>query len=438
MEYDVALQAKASDRRPFGVGRRKASAATLAATLCCLSLDGCAAGRTAVKIAASHTQVTPTTLAVTTTSKATQSRRQGRVSWGPSAGLTDVSCWGQTCVAGGSSTAMRTGDPVAARALYSTDAGAVWQIATLPSDLTDLDAADCVSVTRCLAIGQVSGGSTQQTRFVTTSNGGASWDEGPLPILGRAGGYSMACGSTSWCAVVAFTYSPPPRSEVLVTQDAGGSWTAAKLPLAALSVSCSADGSCLASALGSESVMASVDFGRSWRVVWVAPPSLKLEVLGTVSCQSSSSCLLSAGAYVGVPYSQGVILYTRDGGLHSELAAGAPAESAAAMPGSSTCAGTEHCLATANLVPDRSGTDVFVSADGGERWSEVGSAGRPSNLDQRVNPVDAVVSCASATTCVAVAGNFPPNGVFIARTVDSGYRWRAVSLPPCALGRCQG
>jgi hypothetical protein len=160
MEYDVALQAKASDRRPFGVGRRKASAATLAATLCCLSLDGCAAGRTAVKIAASHTQVTPTTLAVTTTSKATQSRRQGRVSWGPSAGLTDVSCWGQTCVAGGSSTAMRTGDPVAARALYSTDAGAVWQIATLPSDLTDLDAADCVSVTRCLAIGQVSGGST--------------------------------------------------------------------------------------------------------------------------------------------------------------------------------------------------------------------------------------------------------------------------------------
>jgi len=410
----------------------------LAGALCCLSLAGCGPGRAAVKIAPSHTPVTPTTLAVTTTSKATQSGHQGSASWGPSAELTDVSCWGQTCVAVGSSTAMRTGDPVAARALYTTDAGAVWQIATLPSDLIDLDAVDCVSVTRCFAIGQVSGGSTQQTRFVTTNNGGASWDEGPLPFLGRAGGYSMACGSTSWCTVVALTYSPPPRSEVLVTRDAGSSWTAAKVPLAAASVACSADGSCLAPALSTESVMASADFGRSWRVVWVAPPSLKLEELGTVSCQSSSWCLLSAGAYVGVPYSHGVILYTRDGGLDWKLAAEAPAESAASMPSSISCAGTEHCLATANLVPTRSGTDVFVTADGGVRWAEVGSAGRPSNLDQGVNPVDAVVACASETTCVAVAGNFPPNGVFIARTVESGYTWRAVPLPPCAIGRCHG
>jgi hypothetical protein len=48
------------------------------------------------------------------------------------------------------------------------------------------------------------------------------------------------------------------------------------------------------------------------------------------------------------------------------------------------------------------------------------------------------VACSSVGSCIDVGDNSAfPSGIFVGRTVDQGSDWRAVILPPCALGRCR-
>jgi hypothetical protein len=350
--------------------------------------------------------------------------------WKAPAQFNSVSCSGSTCVAVGESSMNAVG---IAKALYSTDGGTHWEISGLPKGLTALDAVECNSPRDCVAIGGMVGRTWPPANVaLVTDDAGREWLRVALPAPKQGSLGSLSCGGAEWCVAVGTA-----GRKALVSRNGGVSWSLSLMPEGATGISCVANGFCLAAGFGSPEVMASTDFGTSWHVVWHAPRTGRdrgVADLGTVDCENSSDCVLSA--VTQAPYGFGEMLYTRDGGLRWAFAKGAGGPgggNSGSGVDSIDCQNIDSCVAIAGYVPNMTGTIVLTSADGGARWRELPDRTLNGLTDGDGVPLSGGVAC-SASVCIDV-GHW--SGVWIARTTDGGQVWRAVTLPACATGRCR-
>jgi hypothetical protein len=156
--------------------------------------------------------------------------------------------------------------------------GTTWTAATPSPDASSLNAVSCVSDAYCMALGQTN------SSIITTVFNGSAW--GPPSTLDDASVVnpeSVSCSSTSFCAAVGVGTGNQPDS-VAYTYS-GGAWSSASVlgySIQLVSVSCPADGSCLA--IGSGEAYQYQGNG------WSNGSSTGLD-FGSVACSSSGNCL---------------------------------------------------------------------------------------------------------------------------------------------------
>jgi RNA polymerase sigma factor (sigma-70 family) len=170
-------------------------------------------------------------------------------------------------------------------------------------------------------------------------------------LTGVTGLYGVSCPTTSTCFAVGATAT---SGVVLVSHDAGRSWSAVLVPGTSwvAAVSCSAASACvLVGSNGSVSVAVTSVDGRSWTVhsipTDVAPVS-------TVACPTPDDCIVAA---------------TKNGAASSPVAVshdgGHTWSEARPVPGLAQrlfCSDAQHCWAV--------GGSVWFSADFGRSWTE--------------------------------------------------------------------
>lgn len=193
---------------------------------------------------------------------------------GPGANLSGISCVSATfCLAVGGTSAF----------VFN---GTTWT-ATPPSpDASALYSVSCVLDTFCMALG------VTNSSVVTTVFNGSTWD--PPTILDDGtvvNPEAVSCSSTSFCAAVGVGTGNQ-HDSVAYTYN-GGTWSSASVlgySIQLVSVSCPADGSCLAIGSGE----AYQYQGGGWR----NGVSTGLD-FGSVACSSSRNCLAVGNATSG-------------------------------------------------------------------------------------------------------------------------------------------
>lgn len=274
------------------------------------------------------------------------------------------------------------------------DGGTTWQQANLPADVTQASGQfgpiDCISEDTCLTL--VSNTSWNY-EIVETTDGGQSWTTlpGPAPLsteFGVVGGVS--CTSSTSCVLIgSYAVGTPEvgQWDAEVTTNGGLSWMQAPMPASAGgSVQCFADGRCITPGAYS------TDGGVTW-----SRGSLPSGIHGvwSMSCGDNADCVADAMSF--------------------------PASEQAPT----TCAAS-HCLSAV--------TEVIVTTDGGQSWTQVSASGFVSNALPSM-------SCVTATTCWAAGSILQfPGGVLtiggpqgkqqpvLESTDNQGQTWRAAEL----------
>jgi hypothetical protein len=219
----------------------------------------------------------------------------------------------------------------------TTDAGHSWTTSPGPSRLTSASGVtelSCTTAASCVAIASDPAGQTGAAAYATR-NAGTTWTESHLPqdFVPSA----LQCTSSSSCVTVGFR-QPPVGSETsttgvaLFTSDAGATWTASSLPptAAALTRLACVGSDCIASFLAkpdsananlhpASTVLVSADAGASWTPTVSAPGAF----VSGLSCPAGSQCWASgigilppspSGQPAPVLNSGGIISSTTDGG----------------------------------------------------------------------------------------------------------------------------
>jgi hypothetical protein len=307
-------------------------------------------------------------------------------------GLNGVSCPSASfCVAVGSYS--DTSDRIDAMLLVRS--GGSWTAAEAPApiDATDptLSAVSCPSASFCTAVGFYEGSGGQDPLLLTWS--GRSWTaaKGPLPADSvspeYAGLNAVSCPSASFCTAVGYYEGSGGQDPLLMTWS-GGSWTAAKGPLPADSAS---------------------------------PASAGLDA---VSCPSASFCV-AGGNYTGGDTAS--LMLTRFDGT---WAATQPFTGHQGVLTGVSCPSASFCTAVGDyLVP----TTTWAYQPEVLTWS--GSAWAPATGPIPSGAVDVTwgsVSCPSSSYCAATGlVNYDPSSYEwqdLVRTWSGG-SWTETSFP---------
>ena len=256
---------------------------------------------------------------------------------------------------------------------------------------------------------------------------GHTWSVSTLPA-GVATTTAVSCVTESWCAAGAGVLDPnsgDPAAEkemrdpiLLVTADAGATWSTVSIPIPPDIRQLPASGSLPAEA-----------------TYWPG-------IVDDVACTAPQTCTVFAhvsdtnGPRSGPMVPDKLLaLHTTDGGkswISAQLPE-TPDESGFEIPlqGGTTalaCPTASNCVVMAKLVGFvPGGIDVWSTTDGGRSWHETRIPGLTSIASQGL-------TCPSATTCWAGPGltssSSPSTSQFVAyRTTDSGQSWSAVPLP---------
>jgi photosystem II stability/assembly factor-like uncharacterized protein len=298
------------------------------------------------------------------------------------------------CVAVGFRTGAPTGGGPGA-AVATTSAGGSWSEASMPMspspDPNLSGGVSCASATLCVAVGGGIGGNSGAPGVEVSTDGGASFTDAALPS-GISFLSGVSCPSTTTCFAVGATTSG--SAAVLRSTDQGSTWTLLAVPpgiegLEAVScadpANCETAGSSPATPGGGRItvVLVTTAGGSTWTVDSVpgAPPPEGL------ACPTSSTCFL-----VGSQANGGGAAYeTRDGGATWQ---------ASSLPGSVlglsavACASTSVC-ALAGMGAGGSGL-VLETTDGGASWS---SLPLPAGVGQLSG-----IACPTTAGCFAVGG----------------------------------
>lgn len=295
------------------------------------------------------------------------------------------------------------------------DGGATWEPLVLPVTFASSPTMSCVGSSVCALVGVTQAGTSA---FLETVDGGSTWSSQTGPRLSAWS--DMSCASSSNCLVVS---SGGPRAvggpfTAFVTDDGGASWTENQLPSNDFypnpDVDCFSVGSCVIGGLAWPPTPTSGDFsagmivyttndGASWAEA-TTPPGLG--EVSSVSCTADGQCVATADQ--GIETGAELISSSDGGTTWSQLTASGLSDDfgmGVTCPTSSTCWAVG---ASATPAPDTAPgsapgeyelTDVTglvaYTTDGGQTWQ---SAVLPSNVRDVFN-----VSCPNATTCFALA-----------------------------------
>ncbi len=149
-----------------------------------------------------------------------QSWRQEAVN-GPIDNLRTISCSSSTtCVAVGPNEEAASSASAPGEAIATTDAGATWNLETLPSDSGLVTQITCPDANHCLAAGADPNDSGTPS-FISSSDGGTSWTSA-APPSGVTTVTGMACPTSGACVLVGRGSALP----VSATTRDGVTWTA--------------------------------------------------------------------------------------------------------------------------------------------------------------------------------------------------------------------
>ncbi len=325
--------------------------------------------------------------------------------------ITAISCPSTTtCLAVGNSILSASLDaPVA---FATSDGGASWSSVPFPASVThaELTGVACSAATTCTVVGSGSAStqfSNAYTVALTTTDGGASWQQGTLPAtspLPRA----LACPSSTTCVAAGIAGA---AEDALVTDDGGATWSSTTLATgdSALDVvSCPTTSACFAA--GSTpvpEVVASSDGGSTWSAPTPVPG---LVAINGMACSSTTVCVTVGQSASGVPAA-----YTTDGGTSWASAA---SSTGADDLESVVCLASATCVAVGATTSAGTSGVGLVSVDSGASWTK---ATVPSGT-----PGLGGVSCPSSSVCYATYSGSTPG---VLRSSDGGTTWSALTVP---------
>lgn len=269
-------------------------------------------------------------------------------------------------------------------AAVTTDDGLTWTQLTLPSDVQAIWDVTCTSAEVCIAPGENQAGAGV---MLSTSDAGQTWNEATL-----ASGYLplfVQCPSATVCdatGVAELSLATPPRGLFLQSTDGGATWSSVALPadLAAVDgLSCASASDCVAAASNRNGVPELLDVHGAGAQV-AAALATGVTGLYDLSCGARSFCV-ATGDELTRTSPTGVLLSTRDAGETW----GVRSSVFAASFYSVSCADASSCVAL-GATPFSEHTYVEWTNDGGQTWR---TAVTPDGLES--------VSCAGST-CVAV------------------------------------
>ncbi len=180
----------------------------------------------------------------------------------------------------------------------TSDSGTTWTQSSIPTSQATLTAISCLSNGNCSAIGtSITGTPTE----IYSSNAGTSYSDGSIPTT-ALNLTSIDCFSTGSCIIIGEDQAGNPF--IAVSADSGTTYTLASIAPSnniLKSISCNVDASgnlCVITALvpsnNSSFVYESNNSGANW--IQLNQPAGNYP-LNTVSCISSSVCLLTGGLY---------------------------------------------------------------------------------------------------------------------------------------------
>jgi photosystem II stability/assembly factor-like uncharacterized protein len=164
---------------------------------------------------------------------------------------TRLQCFSATaCVAAGFSQSPQ--GTVGGAVLYSTDGGATWAPAAVPSGLRSAISLSCADSSDCLA-SFVDAGSAR-TSLLTSTDAGASWQLADGTGLPSGLVTSLSCPDTSdcWAAGFALSGASGPQGFLFSTTNSGETWQQAQLPpgiVVSRDVACPTSTACYALAI---------------------------------------------------------------------------------------------------------------------------------------------------------------------------------------------
>ena len=292
-----------------------------------------------------------------------------------------------------------------------------------PAPITTLGALDCVTVTRCVAVGTTDGTLNHTAITATSGDGGSSWVGLTLPIT-SSGLSGLSCPSSTSCVAVGGALAGPNEvGRVLTTTDGGTQWTPRPLPSIAgqlNAVSCPNTSLCIAVGQltsGAALAIASTDGGMKW-----TPESLpvRTQALRSISCPTTQSCVAAGFSGAGPN-----IVTTQDAGA-TWLAS--ISSSALGGPLAIDCPSVTRCLivgSTGSADANPTGA-AMTSTDSGHSWV--------NEVLPPATPYLTGIACLPAGQCIAVGGGIEPRGGpgtgAILTTTDEGASWIVRAVPP--------
>ncbi len=213
-----------------------------------------------------------------------------------------------------------------------------------------------------------------------TVNGGKTWVAQSLGLDPAPALTGISCPTAQLCLAVGLSGSAP-GGIVLITRDAGASWTAGAIPAGATvitSVQCPSSIDCTVVATDGTTFWSahSVDFGNQWLRGGSLPAGL--QDAGSLTCVTGGPCLVTGFTATTAGHGQGAIVVSGDGGT-TWAAADVPPKTgllqsvACTTVTSCVAAGTTSTTVSA-VVPARG--EMLTSQDGGKTWTD--APARPS------------------------------------------------------------
>jgi len=318
--------------------------------------------------------------------------------------------------------------------LILTGSGTSWKAteAPLPANGAinygvSLSSVSCPSTTSCIVVGQyiITGG--YEGLLLTGS--GTSWSatQAPLPANGATVNEewltSVACPSTSSCAVAGFYKDPSLTTQGLLLTGAGTSWTATEAPLpsnasvsnggelnevACLSVtSCVATGSYISSGAVYPEGMLVTGSGTSWTATEAPLPSNASVGAGfslnSEACHSTTSCVIS-GAYTDSSGQGQGLLISGPGTSWQATEGPLPADGSGGELDSVACPSVTSCVISGDYTDSSGSNNGLLLTGAGTSWTAT-EAPLPGNAaaSQDVGSFgNRPIACHSASSCVVL------------------------------------
>ena len=202
------------------------------------------------------------------------------------------------------------------------------------------------------------------------------WVSIPAPAL-----TGISCPTAQLCLAVGLSGSAS-GGIVLITRDAGASWTAGAIPAGATvitSVQCPSAIDCTVIATDGTTFWSahSVDFGNQWQRGGSLPAGL--QDAGSLTCVTGGPCLVTGFTATTAGHGQGAIVVSGDGGT-TWTAANVPTEDRAAYrawpapPSPRAWPQERRRRQSAPSSPPRG--EMLTSQDGGKTWTDLPPAHR--------------------------------------------------------------